>query len=117
MKRFRLEKVLKVILLVAVATLVLGFVVKGLWNWLMPPIFGLHAIGFWQAIGLLLLGKLLFGGFRGPGGHGRHWRHRMQERWEAMTPEEREKFRQRMQKRCGGRFVPPTPPAPEGTSH
>lgn len=42
-----------------------GYVVMYLWNWLMPAIFGLTAITFWQAIGLGLLAKLLFGGFGG----------------------------------------------------
>ena len=40
--------------------LVFGFLVKWLWNWLMPDIFGLNPISYWQAFGLLFLGKLLF---------------------------------------------------------
>ena len=79
-----------------------GFVVMGLWNWLMPAVFALHPITFWQALGLFLLSKLLLGGFHGRHGgwHG-HWRGRMMERWEKMTPEEREKFRETMRHRCG----------------
>jgi hypothetical protein len=86
----------------AVAALAgLSFVAERLWNWLMPVVFGLPSITFWQAIGLLVLSKILFGGFRaGPGGH-RFWRRKMMERWEAMTPEEREQFRQGMSGRCG----------------
>jgi|SRR5271165_5261061 len=78
-----------------------GYVVMSLWNWLMPALFGWHFITFWQALGLLILSKILFGGFRG--GPHRHWnwRRRMTERWEQMTPEEREKFRQSMAGRCG----------------
>ena len=82
-----------------------GWAVSGLWNWLMPEIFGFHTIGFWQALGLFVLSRILFGGFRGGHGHRfgrrrmiRHWA----ERWEKMTPEEREKFRQGMRQRCGG---------------
>lgn len=41
--------------------LVFGFVFKWLWNWIMPAVFGLGAITFWQAFGLLILAKLLFG--------------------------------------------------------
>ena len=52
--------------LVLLAAAVMSFVVMGLWNWLMPPLFALHRISFWQALALLLLGKILFGGFRGP---------------------------------------------------
>src|SRR5579863_1617535 len=78
-----------------------GEAVMYLWNWLLPPLFGWHAINFWQALGLVVLCRILFGGF---GGHGsdrsksRRWR---SEQWEKMTPEEREKFREKMRSRCG----------------
>jgi hypothetical protein len=80
---------------------VFTFVVMSLWNWLMPALFGWHLISLWQALGLLILSKILFGGFRG--GPRRHWRwrRRMMERWEQMTPEEREKFRNSMRGACG----------------
>ena len=42
----------------------IGFTIMGLWNWMMPAIFGLGMITFWQALGLLILGRLIFGGFR-----------------------------------------------------
>ncbi len=79
-----------------VAVTVFGFVVKALWNALMPSLFGLHPLTFWQGLGLLLLSWMLFGGLRGlPGPH----RHRgFRGRWEQMTPEQREKFRAGM---CG----------------
>jgi hypothetical protein len=51
------------ILGMAAFALVFGYVVMLLWNWLMPGIFGLVAIGFWQAVGIVILAKLLFGGF------------------------------------------------------
>ena len=87
-----------------IAVTVFGFVVMLLWNWLMPPIFGWHAITFAQALGLLVLSKILFGGFRGRGGGGGwNWRRRMAERYEHMTPAEREKFRQGMHRGCGTR--------------
>jgi hypothetical protein len=71
-----------------------GAVVMSLWNWLLPPLFGWGQITFWQALGLLALCRILFGGFgfRGP---------RRSRRWERMTPEERERFRQGMRSRCG----------------
>jgi hypothetical protein len=75
-----------------------GEVVKLLWNWLLPPLFGWRTIGFWQALGLLVLCRLLFGGF----GIGRGRGTRFASRW---TPEERELFRQRIRRRWG--FVPP----------
>ena len=46
----------------AVLLIVFGMVVQLLWNWLMPDIFGVSEVTFWQAVGLVLLGHLLFGG-------------------------------------------------------
>jgi len=83
------------------AMAIFGFVVMTLWNWLVPTLFGGHTIGYWQAWGIIILSKILFGGFRGRPGYGGHWRGRLKERWERMTPEEREKFRQGMAGRCG----------------
>ncbi len=79
---------------------VLGWVVMSLWNWLIPGIFGWKVITYWQACGLFILARILFGGLRGGGGAWR-WRHRMMERVEQMTPEEREKFRRGMERRWG----------------
>jgi len=107
MKKHWIVRRLKFVLFAAAALFVFGFVVMSLWNWLMPSLFGWRLINFWQALGLLLLSRILFGGFRGrPGAH-MYWRRRMMERWERMTPEEREKFRQGMHGRCGS-FGGPT---------
>ena len=72
-----------------------GFFTMHLWNWLMPLLFHLPEITFWQTIGLMILSRLILGGFRGHHGraHG-HSRRHMHEKWENMTPEEREKFRE-----------------------
>ena len=101
----RVRRVLKVTAIAILAATGFGFAVMGLWNWLAPAVFGLRAITFWQALGLLILSKILFGGFRGRPGFGGHWRRRMEERWQQMTPEEREKFRQGMSGRCGHRLA------------
>jgi len=101
MRRHRLLRGLKFFLIAAVAVTVFSFVVMELWNHLMPTLFGLHAVSFWQALGLLVLSKILFGGFHGRPGFGGHWRQRLIERWEQMTPEEREKFRAGMRGGCG----------------
>lgn len=64
-----------------------------LWNWLVPAIFGLGAITYWQALGLMVLSRLLFGGFRPGGGHFHgHHGHRMRKKWMSMTPEQRAEF-------------------------
>ncbi|MDR1332233.1 MAG: hypothetical protein LBK07_09040 [Tannerella sp.] len=87
-----------------------GAVVMLLWNWLMPAVFGLTCINLWQALGLLALARILFGGM----GAGRFWgmgmmkhhRNPIHEKWMRMTPEERKEF---MKKRpfhhgCGHDF-------------
>jgi hypothetical protein len=84
-----------------------GEVVRQLWNWLLPPLFGRPEITFWQALGILALCRILFGGFGGRGCSRSHIRRRMAERWEAMSPEDRERFRERMHERCG--HAPSTP--------
>jgi hypothetical protein len=88
-----------------------GQAVRHLWNWLMPNLFGLHSITYWQALGLLCLCWILFGGLRGWPGRGLHSRHGMRGRWEQMTPEQREKFRQGMRHRCGGSEPPAAAPS------
>ncbi|MFZ0312775.1 MAG: hypothetical protein WAL85_08725 [Candidatus Korobacteraceae bacterium] len=77
-----------------------GEIVLQLWNWLLPTLFGWKAITFWQAVGILALCRILFGGF-GRGCHRSNWRRRMDDRWQNMTPEEREKFRHGMRGGCG----------------
>jgi hypothetical protein len=88
--------IFKLAIFATAAVIVFGFVVMALWNWLMPAIFGLTAITFWQALGLLVLSWILFGGLRGFGHRHGHWRHRMAERWARMSPEERERYKQTM---------------------
>jgi hypothetical protein len=83
-----------------------GEVVRQLWNWLLPPLFGWRQVTFWQALGILALCRILFGGFGGHGSHRSRSGRRMAERWEHMTPEERERFREGMRGRCG--FGPST---------
>src|SRR6476620_7150277 len=95
-------RAVKIAFFALIAVAIASFAVMSLWNALMPSIFAVKAITFWQALGLLVLSKLLLGGFR-PCGASRHWRRRMAERWEQMTPEEREKFRQGMRSGCTGR--------------
>jgi hypothetical protein len=74
--------------------------VYSLWNGLMPTIFGLHTITYWQALGLMALCWILFGGFRGARRSGGSWRHGIRERWGRMTPVEREEFIKGLNSRC-----------------
>lgn len=72
-----------------------GWIVMTLWNWLMPELFGWHALRLPQALGLLVLCRVLFGGFGMQGGGPRgNIKRRLFERWEGMSDEERAKFRE-----------------------
>lgn len=73
------------------AIAIFGFVVMSLWNWLVPALFAGKAITFWQALGVLVLSRILVGGFHGRG--------RFVHKWDQLTPEEREKFRAAMHAR------------------
>ena len=110
MRGNRSVRILKLVVLVlpaaALFLAMIGFVVMSLWNGLTPALFGWKLISYWQAVGLIILSRILFGGFRGAVGRGGHWRHRMMERCEQMTPEERERFRQALESRWG-RVTPP----------
>jgi hypothetical protein len=112
------------LVLVPALIAVLSWVVMSLWNALIPALFHGPVVSFWQAVGLLVLSKILFGGFRGRGGHhgwhrGRWGREMMRQKWETLTPEERDRLRARFKGRgCWGSYEPPAnePPAPAGDS-
>jgi len=76
------------------ATALFSFATMFLWNWIVPDLFGLRSITFWQALGLLLLCRLLFG-WKSHSHYSSH-SHLMKERWSKMTPEERKKFSHKM---------------------
>ncbi|CAN5502045.1 hypothetical protein BH11BAC1_BH11BAC1_20930 [soil metagenome] len=99
----------KIIILVPLGIAAVTFVTMSLWNWLVPVLFTGPIISFWQTLGLLILSKILFGGFHGkrggPGGHMRdRWRSRMEEKMKHMTPEQREELRKKWQQRCGPKW-------------
>jgi hypothetical protein len=105
MKRFRARRIAGIVLIAIAGIFICGSLVMLLWNALLPSLFNFPVITFWQGLGLMLLSKLLFGGFRGGGwGRGHQWKHKMQEKMSNMTPEEREKFKQEWRNRCGHRF-------------
>jgi len=83
---------------IGLLAVVAGFsaVVMLLWNWLIPALFGLGAVSFLQALGILVLCRILFGSFGGRchliHGGMRHDMHLLPEKWLKMTPEERKDF-------------------------
>ncbi|WP_090373619.1 hypothetical protein [Dyadobacter sp. SG02] len=111
-RRFRLA----LPVFVLIAALGLGAIVQWLWNAILPAAANFNTITYWQAVGLFVLCKILFGGFRGGPGHHRHpgkWqrfnRHfgrggreeimAWKNKWMQMTDEERRRFRQEMRNR------------------
>ncbi len=117
-RRNRIKYGVGFLVLGAAMITLMGFATMYLWNWLIPSIFNGGMITFWQAIGLLALGKLLTGFMgwgrhnwgRHYGWHGRHgmdsgyWRKRWDEKLEKMSPEEREKFKSYYYDRCGYKY-------------
>lgn len=100
MRRARFFLLAPFILLAVLAFIALGgVVVQSLWNWLLPSLFGLPVVTFWQALGLLALSRILFGGV-GSRSRGPRWRRRPPH-W--LTPDERSGLRARMHARFGGR--------------
>jgi len=89
-------------LAIAAFVALFGEIVMHLWNWLLPGLFGWKVITFWQAMGLLVLCRILFGGFGGHGA-GPSKEHRLgDKRWGRLSPEDREKFRQKLRTNwCG----------------
>jgi len=104
MKRgFWARKIAMGIVFGVAAVLLFGLIVMSLWNAILPAVIHVSAISFWQAVGLLVLSKILFGGFRGGWGRGPggRWKERMQDKWKNMSPEQREQFKQEWRNRCG----------------
>jgi len=95
------KKAKKIVLIILIAPLLIalfGYVVMLLWNWLIPDLFNGPVIDFWQTLGLLLLSKILFGGFKGGGGYKRKGRHQ-KGWWNDMTPEEKQALKERWAKK------------------
>jgi hypothetical protein len=105
----RFSKMILIAICIAAVIGVAGLVVMSLWNALIPALFGGPVLYFWQALGLLVLTRILVGRVgRGPGHWG--WRGRMRQDWQRMTPEEREKLRDTFSRRCGGRSMSESEP-------
>ncbi len=94
---------IKMALFALLAVAAMGAVVMWLWNWLIPTLFHGPEIEYLQALGLMLLSRILFRGFVGgpkgmcQGQNGSHWKGK----WSSLSPEEKEKMRDLWQKRCG----------------
>ena len=94
-----------ILVVVAAVFSLLSFIVMSLWNGVLTAVLHVSTITFWQAAGILVLSKILFGFGGGPWKRrdpkGHVWRKQMMEKWSSMTPEERIKFKQELKNRCG----------------
>ncbi len=81
--------------------LVMGGVVMFLWNHIVADITDLREISWFEAMGLLILSKILFGKIGGPEKKFQRHRSKWKEKWMHMTEEERHAFKQRWKDRCG----------------
>lgn len=106
MKKFWVRKGLMFFTFFIAAIILFGAIVMFLWNAILPAVVGVKAITFIQALGILLLSKILFGGFGRRGGWQRgrpnEWKDKMKNKFASMTPEEKEKFKDEWKNRCGG---------------
>ena len=97
----------------SLVAVLLSLVTMLLWNALIPALFNGPSVTFGQALGLLILSHILFRGAspwrRGGGWDRERWRRRFEEKLQAMTPEERERFEQKW----GRRWCSPPAPASE----
>jgi hypothetical protein len=109
MAKYWIAKGIKMTVFFLVAAFAMIFVVMTLWNALLPGILGVKMITFWQAAGLLLLSRILFGGFgrrggfRGRGRGRSHWKKRWYEKGESMSEDEREQMKAKWKSQCGPR--------------
>jgi hypothetical protein len=99
MKRPRFGKILFLVLIIApLAIFIVGSIVMLLWNNTLVPVLGVQTVSFWQALGILVLSKILFSSFSGGNRHRRgNWKQRMM--WGSMTDEQRQQFREEWKKR------------------
>ena len=106
MKRYWIWYTLKAALCISLGFFLFGWLIMTLWNALIPSLLNGPVITFGQALGIFILTRLLFWGLWstlvGRRGGREYWQRRLEKRLTAMTPEERDKFRQAYARRCGG---------------
>lgn len=101
-KKFWAKKIIGYIILAFCLFSIFSYVLMWLWNHVLVDVLHVSVVSYWQAFGILLLSKILFGGFKSE--FDRHrgggWKKEMQEKWHTMTPEEREKIKEEWRNRC-----------------
>ena len=93
-KNFWIKRIIFIPLAIAAGIFVFGGVVMLLWNGILPAVLGVKTITFCQALGILVLSKILFGGFKGGCHHKFHKHaHDWHGNWRHLSPEEKEKMK------------------------
>jgi len=102
-KNFWIKRAIFIPLAIAAGVFIFGGVVMLLWNGILPTVLGISTITFWQAVGILVLSKILFAGFKGNRCNSDHYKERFKwrEKWMNMSPEEKEKMKTEWKNRCG----------------
>ncbi len=88
-------RILRFVILALVFVTAMGFLTMTLWNWLIPVLFNGPEIMFAQALGLMLLGRLLVGGWGKGHHHHDGWKARMKEKLTGISEEEKAAFKKR----------------------
>lgn len=105
-RRFWLGKAVMILVFCTAFIMLFSFIVMSLWNGILPDVLGVKQITFWQALGILVLSKILFSGFGGfhhkKEQFRNRFRQRMLDKWEKMTPEEKQRFKDEWKTRCRG---------------
>jgi Ca2+/H+ antiporter, TMEM165/GDT1 family len=84
-----------------------GWIVMSLWNAVLVPAVGANIITFWQALGILVLSRILVGGF---GGEGKKRHRGWKDKCNNMTEEEKQKFKEEIKQQWSGKYDNEQPP-------
>ena len=105
-RRFWFGKAVMILVFCTAFIMLFSFIVMSLWNGILPDVLGVKTITFWQALGILVLSKILFSGFGGFHHKKEQFRNRfrqkMLDKFEKMTPEEKQRFKEEWKTRCRG---------------
>jgi hypothetical protein len=105
-RRFWFGKAVMILVFCTAFVMLFSFIVMSLWNGILADVLGVKLITFWQALGILVLSKILFSGFGGfhhkKEQFRNRFRQRMLDKWEKMTPEEKQRFKDEWKTRCKG---------------
>lgn len=89
-----------IFILIVAGVALLIWLVMFLWNTILPEVIGVTTINYWQALGIFVLSKILFGGFRGGPPRSKRFKSKISEKFMNMTDEQKETFKSEWKSRC-----------------